>query len=158
MSASPHFFIVRQDGTKTPLIAVDEFPSNFHILGVPPSITDAQTQGMVSLGLVPSSGRCYIVQQDEQSPTSSASLGPSTRSDSDKHGPGLPRKYTAPNVGLGSIESLSPAQHPFNDSHEQCGPSSSSFSHDRNTASEAKWCHSVPHVDETQVGIKSLIA
>jgi len=156
MSASPHFFIVRQDGTKTPLIAVDELPSNFHILGVPPSITDAQTQGMVSLGLVPSSGRCYIIEQDEKSPTSSAaSLGPSTQSDSDKHGPGLPRKCTAPNVDLGS---LFPAQHPFNDSHEQCGPSSSSYSYDRNTASGAKWCHSEPHVDETQVGIKSLIA
>ena len=159
MSACPHFFIVRPDGTKAPLIAVDELPSDFHILGVPPFITDAQTHGMVSLGLVPSSGRCYVVQQDEKSsPISSASLGPSTQSDSDKHGPGLPTKYTASDVCLPKTEGLSPAQNLFHDSRERCGPSSFPYPYSRDTASGANWPHSEPHVDGTQVSIEPLIA
>lgn len=158
MSASPHpqFFILRPDGTKTPLIAVDELPLNFHVQGAPPSISDAQTQGLVSLGLVKSSGRYYVVQHDEDSPTSSASLGPSSQSDSDRQGARLPRKYTAPDAGLGRIESLSPAQSVLDNSQKRSGSSSTSKSSD--TPSRTKWCHAEPGVDETQVGIESFIA
>ena len=154
MSGSPqsHFFIVRPDGTKTPLIAVDELPSNFHILGVPPSISDAQTQGMVSLGLVPSSGRYYVVQQDENSAASSSSLGPPSQLDSEKHGLGLPRRYTAADAGLSGIENLALAESTFNDSQERCGLSSTSGG--RYTASQPRWHHAEPPVDETQVGIE----
>lgn len=158
MSASPHphFFIVRPGGIKTSLIAVDELPPNFHIVGVPPVITDAQTQGMVSLGLVPSSGSCYVVQQDENSPLKCASLGPLPQSDSDKHGLCLPRKYKAPDIGLGSIDSLSPPKHEFHNSQEWHSPSSTW--HGREAASRTQWCRPELRIDETQVGITSLVA
>ncbi|KAL8940692.1 MAG: hypothetical protein Q9216_002679 [Gyalolechia sp. 2 TL-2023] len=47
----PHFFISRPDHSITPLIAVDELPEYVRINGVPPVMTQADTQAMMSLGV-----------------------------------------------------------------------------------------------------------
>lgn len=47
----PHFFISRPDHSITPLIAVDELPDYVRINDVPPIMTQADTQAMMSLGV-----------------------------------------------------------------------------------------------------------
>ena len=154
MSASPHpqFFIVRPDGSKTPLIAVDELPPSFHILGVPRFISHAQAQGMVGLGIVPCSGYCYVVREDEDSPMSSSSLGPSTQSENDKQDSSLPKKYTAPDAGLGHTESPSPTQNVSDSSQDLGGSSTTSYGTD--IASMTKQDHIKPPGSTTQVGVQ----
>ena len=60
-SPRPQYFVAREDGTLTPLIAVDEMPSNIQIGGVAPTISPAGTQNMISLGLKERSSQCYKV-------------------------------------------------------------------------------------------------
>lgn len=47
----PQFFCTRPDGTLTPLVAVDELPSNVTIRGVSRTLNAGETQGMTSCGL-----------------------------------------------------------------------------------------------------------
>lgn len=63
MSASPRpqYFVAREDGTLTPLVAVDELPTLVHIVGAPATISPAETQNMTSLGLKERSSRRYKV-------------------------------------------------------------------------------------------------
>ena len=51
------------------MIAVDELPSSFRIVGVPAIITPADTQNMISLGLKERSNQHYIVQSALETPT-----------------------------------------------------------------------------------------
>lgn len=48
------------------MIAVDELPSSFRIVGVPATITPAGTQNMISLGLQERSNQRYVVESTEQ--------------------------------------------------------------------------------------------
>ena len=152
-SPRPHFFIVRGDGTKVPLVAVDELPSSFHILGVPSFINDAQSQGMVSLGYVHSSRRCYIVRQDEDSPTSSRSLGLSFQVDSGNQHNHLPRISTASCWGLGSTCSPSPSQAGMGSSAERSVSAIVPWA--RNLTTVTKW-RRPEQCDETQVSLRLL--
>ncbi|OQE96594.1 hypothetical protein PENNAL_c0001G07567 [Penicillium nalgiovense] len=47
----PQFFCTRPDGTLTPLVAVDELPTNVTIRGVSRILNAGETQGMTSCGL-----------------------------------------------------------------------------------------------------------
>ncbi|KAL8654055.1 MAG: hypothetical protein Q9226_003580 [Calogaya cf. arnoldii] len=47
----PHWFLVRPDNTITPLIAVDELPSNIYIAGVPAAMSLVDTKSMESVGV-----------------------------------------------------------------------------------------------------------
>ncbi|KAL1953408.1 hypothetical protein VTO42DRAFT_2847 [Malbranchea cinnamomea] len=57
----PQHFASRQDGTLTALIAVDELPSFISIRGVPRVLSQSDTQGMTSLGILPARGQTYTV-------------------------------------------------------------------------------------------------
>jgi hypothetical protein len=57
----PQFFISRQNGTLTALIAVDELPPSLNIQGVPRVLSHSDTHGMTSLGTVSTRGQYYIV-------------------------------------------------------------------------------------------------
>ena len=61
-SPRPSYFLVRNDGTLTPLVAVDELPPSIRIRGVPAVISYAKTQGMISLGVAPRSEGRYILE------------------------------------------------------------------------------------------------
>ncbi|OQE43078.1 hypothetical protein PENCOP_c003G08614 [Penicillium coprophilum] len=50
-SDRPRFFCTRPDGTLTPLVAVDELPTNITIRGVSRTLNAGETQGMTSCGL-----------------------------------------------------------------------------------------------------------
>lgn len=67
----PHFFISRPDHSITPLIAVDELPDYVRISGVPPVMTQADTQAMMSLGVKERSSGQYDVQVVKYSDSSS---------------------------------------------------------------------------------------
>ncbi|CAI7673849.1 unnamed protein product [Penicillium palitans] len=47
----PQFFCTRPDGTLTPLVALDELPTNVTIRGVSRTLNAGETQGMTSCGL-----------------------------------------------------------------------------------------------------------
>lgn len=47
----PQFFCTRPDGTLTPLVALDELPTNVTISGVSRTLSAGETQGMTSCGL-----------------------------------------------------------------------------------------------------------
>ena len=66
-SSRPRYFLVRDDGTLTPLVAVDELPASIRILGVPAVLSYANTQGMVSLGVAARSERRYILESSTYS-------------------------------------------------------------------------------------------
>ena len=66
-SPRPLYFLVRNDGTLTPLVAVDELDSSLHILGAPAVLSYANTKGMISLGVAARSERQYIVETSTQS-------------------------------------------------------------------------------------------
>ncbi|KAL8720517.1 MAG: hypothetical protein Q9225_002639 [Loekoesia sp. 1 TL-2023] len=76
----PHFFISRPDHSITPLIAVDELPDYVRINGVPATMTQADTQAMMSLGVKERSLGQYEVQVVELSRSSSCE-GPAKSSD-----------------------------------------------------------------------------
>ena len=59
---SPRYFAARDDGSLTPLIAVDELPTYVQIHGVPRTLTAADTMGMISLGTVTRSNGRYVLQ------------------------------------------------------------------------------------------------
>ena len=58
---TPRYFAARDDGTLTPLIAVDELPSYVQIQGVPRTLTAADTVGMISLGTVARGNGRYVL-------------------------------------------------------------------------------------------------
>ncbi|EEP75726.1 predicted protein [Uncinocarpus reesii 1704] len=60
-SLRPQFFISRQDGSLTPLVAVDELPPLMSIRGVPRLLSQNETQGMTSLGSANHRGQFYVV-------------------------------------------------------------------------------------------------
>lgn len=66
-SPRPRYFLVRYDGALTPLVAVDELPPSLRIRGVPAVLSYANTQGMVSLGVVARSERRYILESSAYS-------------------------------------------------------------------------------------------
>ena len=78
-SPRPQYFVAREDGTLTPLIAVDELPSSVNILGVPATMTHADTQNMVSLGLRERCSQRYVVSSTDRSPATEA-VSATTRS------------------------------------------------------------------------------
>lgn len=51
--------VAREDGTMTPLNAVDELPSTVQIAGVPAILSPTGTIDMVSFGLKERSSQCY---------------------------------------------------------------------------------------------------
>ena len=63
----PHWFISRPDGSLSPLIAVDELPTSFRILGVPPVLSRAATVNMTSLGEKERSLNPYLVEMPDSS-------------------------------------------------------------------------------------------
>lgn len=115
----PHFFVTRVDGTKAPLIAVDELPRNVCIKGVPRTIDDAQTQGMMSLGLLPSNGHFYGIQEVQDSSTSSPSLAPPRLLENGAKSRPLVTRSKAPDAGLDTIAGPSLAQERSNDENNQ---------------------------------------
>lgn len=60
-SPRPQYFVAREDGTLTPLIAVDELPETVQIVGVPATLSPAGTMNMTSLGLKERSTQRYTV-------------------------------------------------------------------------------------------------
>ncbi|KAL8986495.1 MAG: hypothetical protein Q9205_000010 [Flavoplaca limonia] len=58
----PHWFLVRPDNTITPLIAVDELPSNIRIVGIPAAMSLIDTKSMESVGVRERSTGTYDVQ------------------------------------------------------------------------------------------------
>lgn len=91
--------MARTDGTLTPMIAVDELPSSFRIVGVPATITPAGTQSMISLGLKERSNQRYVVVPTKESPaTETAKVLTATTA-------------TAPvGEGKGTVEEAKPAK------------------------------------------------
>ncbi|KAL8829000.1 MAG: hypothetical protein Q9191_002265 [Dirinaria sp. TL-2023a] len=71
-SPRPQYFVAREEGTLTPLIAVDELPPTVHIAGVPAKITHADTQNMISLGVKERSSQRYVVSMTDQAPRTPA--------------------------------------------------------------------------------------
>lgn len=57
----PQYFVSRQDGSLTPLIAVDELPQLVSIRGVPRLLTQNDTHGMTSLGSANHRGQYYVI-------------------------------------------------------------------------------------------------
>ncbi|EED17712.1 conserved hypothetical protein [Talaromyces stipitatus ATCC 10500] len=57
----PQFFLVRENDTIVPLIALDELPVEITINGIPRQLGMADTGGMTSVGKVPSRGVVYVV-------------------------------------------------------------------------------------------------
>lgn len=57
----PHWFLVRPDNTITPLIAVDELPSNIRIVGIPAAMSLIDTKSMESVGVRERSTGTYDV-------------------------------------------------------------------------------------------------
>lgn len=57
----PQFFLVRENDTIVPLIALDELPADITISGVPRNLGMADTGGMTSVGKIPSRGAVYVV-------------------------------------------------------------------------------------------------
>lgn len=57
----PQFFLVRENDTIVPLIALDELPADITIPGVSRTLGMADTGGMTSVGKVPSRGAVYVV-------------------------------------------------------------------------------------------------
>lgn len=63
----PRYFVARDDGTLTPLIAVDELPTSIIIVGVSATISQAETVSMISLGVESRSPHKYIVENFDRS-------------------------------------------------------------------------------------------
>lgn len=61
----PCYFISRNDGTLTPLIAVDELPASIRIIGAPAVISPAATVNMMSLGVKDRSQYKYNVETSD---------------------------------------------------------------------------------------------
>lgn len=57
----PQFFVVRENNSITPLIALDELPNEIRIQGVPRNLSLAETGGMTNVGTRPARGVYYIV-------------------------------------------------------------------------------------------------
>lgn len=57
----PEFFLEREDGSITPLIALDELPPHISVRGVQRNMTLGEAEGMKNLGRVPSQGAYYAV-------------------------------------------------------------------------------------------------
>lgn len=86
----PHFFLSRPDHTITPLIAVDELPDHIRIDGVPATLSQADTQAMMSLGVKERSTRHYDVQIIKSTSVSSSSHeGPIKHTGASGSGPSL---------------------------------------------------------------------
>ncbi len=146
----PHYFVNRADGTKTPLIAVDELPFTICILGVPRTLNDAQTQGMMSLGVLSSSGQCYVVQEDDESSTSSSSLGPPRQLNSGVQPVRSVTGFQAPDSGLDTMAGLSLA--PKGVSGNETPQNSALVPHGGFSWSAASWRRPEDRDNETQVG------
>ncbi|MCJ1462765.1 hypothetical protein MMC07_001368 [Pseudocyphellaria aurata] len=128
----PRYFLARQDGTITPLVAVDELPDTVRIVGAPATISPAATVNMMSLGLVDRSQHKYIVE------TSTISV------DSN------PGKLSPPSIAQGSNSSIPEKPHV-----------ASNEVHKGTTDSGAKgveqWRQDVKSIDETQAAIDAVI-
>lgn len=61
LKAVPRYFITRPDGTRTPVIALDELPHTVQVRNVPKNLTSSDTEGMVSLGQYPRADLEYTV-------------------------------------------------------------------------------------------------
>ncbi|EKV07282.1 Zinc finger, CCCH-type [Penicillium digitatum] len=66
-TSRPQFFCTRPDGTLTPLVAVDELPSNVTIRGVSRTLNAGETQGMTSCGLATQRSESWSVDGVTQS-------------------------------------------------------------------------------------------
>lgn len=122
----PQYFVSRNDGSLTPLVAVDELPSSIHIIGVPPVISQAETINMTSLGVKERTQIKYIVETIDSSASGNSGNQVSARSDprlseSSNQTLELPVVEKMPDVGVQNVE---------------------------------EWRHAVKGVDETQVSCK----
>ncbi|KAF4768272.1 hypothetical protein N7455_012386 [Penicillium solitum] len=63
----PQFFCTRPDGTLTPLVALDELPTNVTICGVSRTLNAGETQGMTSCGLATQRAEPWSVNGASQS-------------------------------------------------------------------------------------------
>ena len=62
----PLHFLCREDGSFVPLIAADELPRHVQLVGVPRKTDDITSViGMISLGVIPSSGGCYSLETSD---------------------------------------------------------------------------------------------
>lgn len=59
--APPVYFCARPDGTLTPMVALDEFPSSVSIRGVARYLTPGDTQGMTSCGVASMRAEPWVV-------------------------------------------------------------------------------------------------
>lgn len=129
----PRYFVVRKDGTLTPLIAVDELPDSLRIIGVPPTVSPAATLNMMSLGVVDRSQHKYMVE------TSDISVGSN------------PGKLSPPLVAHGSNSSIP----------EKPLVASNGEVHKGTTGSGAKgveqWRQDVKSIDETQASCVQVV-
>jgi hypothetical protein len=66
VSPTPGHFIVRPDGKIVPLIPADELPAGLDFIGVERAMKIEETRGMLSLGLVQSSGGIYQLQHSSK--------------------------------------------------------------------------------------------
>lgn len=64
----PQFFVLRQNGSLVPLIAMDEIPHNIRITDVPRSMSIQETTGMTNIGPFPSRHRHYVMVDTNSAP------------------------------------------------------------------------------------------
>ncbi|KAJ5823463.1 hypothetical protein N7447_005803 [Penicillium robsamsonii] len=72
----PGFFCTRPDGTLTPLVAIDELPTNVTIRGVSRTLNAGETQGMTSCGLATQRSEPWCVDGVTQSSEGEAGKWP----------------------------------------------------------------------------------
>ena len=93
----PTHFVIRQDGTMSPLVAEDELPVGVRLTGVGSSVNPNSTFGMQSLGLAPNRGRYVLeplgvppaagVPASAGAPATTATGSPAGRNSSRNRGP-----------------------------------------------------------------------
>lgn len=67
-SLKPQFFVLRQNGSLVPLIAMDEIPHNIRVTDVPRSMSIQETTGMTNIGSFPSRHRHYVMMDTNSAP------------------------------------------------------------------------------------------
>ena len=108
----PRHFIHRSDGTITALVAVDELPNSIRLENVPSHLSQAETQGMTSLGVEAKSAGVYAVF--DTCSTCASVIAPSERAGSDKTERALNR--TGGSLVTGSAQSIADTNTSINQS------------------------------------------
>ncbi|KAL8931419.1 MAG: hypothetical protein Q9211_006975 [Gyalolechia sp. 1 TL-2023] len=171
----PHFFISRPDHSITPLIAVDELPDYVRINGVPPIMTQADTQAMMSLGVKERSLGQYDVQVVKYSGSSScegpvkscntsASGIPSNDLNQAQPLPSTEKQNKQTEDNTGDSSSVEIVQRPDLEAGKQMAAAANEAEHDgienKKSADIEEWRHEVEvePVDDIQATIDNLVA